>query len=97
MLIFTYADWCGHCKTFKPIWNQFKQKYGKVIDMREVNADKDASIIENLNVSGFPTVILLNGKRIEMDGPRTMEGLESFVLKNLNPHVNDDLKKYRSK
>ena len=23
-LILFYADWCGHCSTFKPIWNKLK-------------------------------------------------------------------------
>jgi len=84
MLILASATWCGHCKSFKNIWSQFKQKYGNVIDIRELDADKNPKIIKELKVQGFPTIILLNnGKRIEYNGPRTMSGLESFVKDNL--------------
>ena len=26
-LLFFYADWCPHCKTAKPIWNDLKTEY----------------------------------------------------------------------
>ena len=26
-VFFFYVDWCPHCKTAKPIWNQFKEKH----------------------------------------------------------------------
>ena len=27
-----YADWCGHCKTFKPEWFGFKGAYQQLKD-----------------------------------------------------------------
>lgn len=96
MLILAKATWCGHCRSFAPIWEQFKKKYSSVLDLREVDADKDKDVIQELEISGFPTILLLNGHRVEFDGPRTMAGLEDFVKQNLNPHIKDDLKKYRS-
>jgi thioredoxin-like negative regulator of GroEL len=97
MLIFCYADWCGHCQKFKPTWNGFKSKYAPVLDIRELNADQDKQEIGNLGVRGFPSVMLLNnGKRTNFEGPRTMAGLEQFVKTNLNTHLNDNLKNYRN-
>jgi len=98
MLIFAYADWCGHCKNFKPTWNAFKNKYQNVLDIREVNADQDKNQITNLGVRGFPTVLMLNkGKKVKFEGERTMAGLEKFVKQNLNGHLNDNLNNYRNK
>lgn len=98
MLILAYADWCGHCQAFKPVWNEFKAKYGKVIDIRELNADKDKNIIQHMQIKGFPTIILLkDGIKHEFNGQRDMKSLEQFVKEELNPHVNENLKNYRSK
>lgn len=84
MLILGYADWCGHCKQFKPTWDEFKNKYQKVIDIREVNADKQQNVMKQLEIKGFPTVLLLkDGQRHEYSGPRTVDGLEKFVKQTL--------------
>ena len=97
MLVLAYADWCGHCKSFKPIWNKFKEKYQNVLDIREVNTDSDKTIMKNLGVNGFPTVIMLeNGVKHDFNGPRTLEGLEKFTKNVVNSHLNDNLKNYRS-
>jgi len=98
MLILGYAEWCGHCKTFKPTWNEFKRTYDKVIDIREVEADKDPAIMKELGINGFPTIIMLvNGKKIEYtEKGREFIDLENFVKKNLNPHLKSKLANYRS-
>ena len=98
MLIFAYADWCGHCQNFKPIWNQFKTKYAKILDIREVNADKDKAVIQNMGVRGFPTIVMLhNGTKHEFEGPRTVQGLENFVKNVVNSHTKENLKNLRSR
>jgi len=98
MLVLAYADWCGHCKTFKPIWNDFKRKYGKVLDVRELNADKDGETIKEMNIQGFPTIFMLKGGyRHEFEGQRNIAGLEKFVKGVTNDHLKDNLKTYKSR
>lgn len=82
-LVLFYADWCGHCKKFKPIWEETADeinKGGKKI-MISVNVgekdDMSSKLSEKYQVDGFPTVIIFsNGKMSgSYDGPRTKEGL----------------------
>ncbi len=59
-----YADWCGHCKHYKPIFNKFKNtiKNNSNIQIIEINADDDIPGKEELynkyNIDGFPTTVI---------------------------------------
>ena len=61
-LLLIYADWCGHCKTFKnDIWNKLANIKGRKISMAQVNENVLSHLkerIPDLNVDGFPTVTL---------------------------------------
>ena len=73
------ADWCGHCKHFKPTWADLKSKYDK-IKYNEYDADVNPDIIKNFNISGFPTIMLKhNNKMIEYNGDRDINSILSFV------------------
>lgn len=59
-----YADWCGHCKTFKPEWQQLEKELSNTnIITKKINGDsedkEDQDLMLKYNVSGFPTIILL--------------------------------------
>ena len=98
MLIFGYADWCGYCKQFMPVWQQFKNKYMPVLDLREVNDKRDAETVKALGIKGFPSIIYLDGnKKYEYQGERTIEGLEQFMRERANPHLKDNLRDYHPK
>lgn len=98
MLILAYSDSCPHCRNFKPIWNQFKNKYQNVIDIREVDTQnpKEAKIAQELGVRSIPKIYLLNnGKKHVFEGERNLANLEKFVKQHLNSHINDKLTAYR--
>ena len=68
-----YANWCGHCKTFKSIWNSLKpyfQKYN--IEFKDYEESLNSQIMEDNNINSFPTIIIeknginMNIKVIEM-------------------------------
>jgi len=96
MLVYFYKPGCPHCQNFKPIWSKFKTKYGKIIDMREINGETSPEIINKFDLRGFPAVYVLNGElRHEYDPEkRTMATLEKFVRDKYNPHLKDKLKDY---
>ncbi len=82
-LVLFYADWCGHCKQFKPVWEETASEINKggkkiMISVNVGGKDNESSkLSEKYGVDGFPTVIIFsNGsKSSSYDGPRTKEGL----------------------
>jgi thiol-disulfide isomerase/thioredoxin len=51
-IYFFYVDWCPHCKTAKPEWNNFKVQYnnkemnGYIIKCYDINCTEDNGTIE---------------------------------------------------
>lgn len=93
-----YADWCAHCKTFKPEWFKLKSAYNKVkydiknkykieLILNEYDNDISPQKITDAGVVGFPTIkIKYNDKTDDYIGDRTAKGL----FKKLIPESNDD-------
>ena len=89
-LMLFYADWCPHCKTAKPIWNDLKTQYqnktinGYQVIFTEVNCTSESAETEQMmnkyNIEGFPTIKLLkDGQIIEYDAKPTKETLNEFL------------------
>jgi thiol-disulfide isomerase/thioredoxin len=89
-LLFFYTDWCPHCKTAKPIWNDVKSEYenktinGYNIIFTEIDCSNETSEVEQMmnkyNVEGYPTIKLLkDGQIIEYDAKPSKETLSKFL------------------
>lgn len=89
-LLFFYADWCPHCKTAKPIWNDLKTEYqnktinGYHVVFTEINCSEESAEVEKLmnqyNVEGYPTIKLLkDGQVIEYDAKPSKDTLTQFL------------------
>jgi len=85
-----HADWCGHCQRFKPEWEKVKSlitdhnatNLNNKINYTEYEATKDADIIRQGGIEGFPTIMTqINGKTSEYKGGRTADAIMS-ALKN---------------
>lgn len=87
-----YADWCPHCKNFKPNWNNLKNKYlGKVrfieINMTNPQDIKISPEVSKLNfvkdINKVPTLYIeKDNKMVEYDGKLDYESLDK-ILKEL--------------
>ena len=89
-VLFFYADWCPHCKTAKPIWNDLKAEYenktinGYKVLFTEVNCSEENAEVDKMmnqyNVEGYPTIKLLkDGQVIEYDAKPSKETLTQFL------------------
>jgi thiol-disulfide isomerase/thioredoxin len=89
-LLFFYTDWCPHCKTAKPVWNDIKEEYqnkrinGYKVIFTDVNCTNDSADIEQMmdkyKVEGYPTIKLLkDGQIIEYDAKPSRDTLVQFL------------------
>jgi thiol-disulfide isomerase/thioredoxin len=89
-LLFFYTDWCPHCKTAKPVWNDIKAEYqnkrinGYKVIFTDVNCTNDSADIEEMmdkyKVEGYPTIKLLkDGQIIEYDAKPSRDTLVQFL------------------
>ncbi len=89
MLLF-YVDWCPHCKTAKPEWEELKAEYeGKNINgynlvFTEHNCTSETAEIEELmnkySIEGYPTIKLVKDNQvIEYDAKPTKSTMEQFL------------------
>ena len=77
-----YADWCGHCKTFHPIWKKIK-KANKDVTFYEFEASESLSDLETkigkIDVQGYPTILKYDGKIEYFEGERTFENINNWI------------------
>ena len=83
-LVLLHMNGCGHCKTLMPKWNEAKNENDSNVQMfeYEMNDPKGKELCSKHDVSGFPTIIVVDNKGNKLgdyDGERTKEGILSFL------------------
>ena len=90
-IYFFSADWCPHCKTALPEWQNFSQNYngkevnGYVINCVNINCTDNTDVnveeyIQKYNIEGYPTIKMIkDNKIIDFDAKVTNTALNSFV------------------
>lgn len=98
-----FAEWCGHCKTFKPEWEKFKKiintQKGSNINVTfheyENNIiDKNPTLgkINGKNIQGYPTIkitVSSGNQKIEYeyDGKRNANELLQHIVKTASKKI----------
>jgi hypothetical protein len=83
-LLLIYADWCGHCGTFKKdIWKKLEATKGRKLPMAQINESVLQHLkaeIPGLKIDGYPTVSLIGKdmKAAEMNDPATGEATNAL-------------------
>lgn len=85
------VDWCPHCKTAVPIWNEMAKEYnGKIIGGYKVNFEtvdctreddlEIKQIQSQFNIDSYPTIKLVKDNQIiEYDAKPNKETLQQFL------------------
>lgn len=58
-MLFVFANWCGHCHRFMPIFNELQKQLGSdfpLVALEDTELKKNAKLSQDLNVQGFPTI-----------------------------------------
>lgn len=78
-----YADWCGHCKNFMPVWEQLKSDFEqKGIDYEE-HESQETDIMEKFGITGFPTIKIMQDNIVsEYNGIRDRDAILNYVGAN---------------
>ena len=79
---FYYADWCGHCKPVKPVYEEWMKKTPLAGNFKLAMVESK-DVPKNVGIKGFPTFIFTktDGTTVEYSGSRDPAGWEAF-LKN---------------
>jgi len=54
-----FADWCGPCKLFAPIFKRVAAAYEDRVDFAAVDADEQPELAAHFDVSNFPTILAI--------------------------------------
>jgi len=75
------ADWCGHCRGFKPTWEKLQNDMSDKINFVTYDADKNKDKINEYKIDGFPTLVLKtkDNKAVEYVGSRDLDALKEFI------------------
>lgn len=86
-LLLFYADWCGYCQKFKPEWEQIVETLKDTpIDAVAINGDENPDLVKQLNVPGFPFIIVEsgNGQMFPYEGERNADAVLHFLFHGQN-------------
>lgn len=91
MFTLYYVDWCPHCKTVKPMFEEFAKNGfvtigGKNVQVRAIECEKQSKEAEGKPIKGYPTFLFetAEGKSVEYQGDRSPEAWMKFLEQQLS-------------
>ncbi|MEC0093933.1 thioredoxin [Paenibacillus macquariensis] len=80
-----WAPWCGPCRMFGPILEEYDSEKQDDVRILKANVDECAETGSQFGIMTIPTTILFkNGKAIDKEiGVLSKEGLKQFISSNI--------------
>lgn len=81
VLVDFFAEWCGPCKTMKPVLDQLKQRVGASVTVLKIDIDKNPAVAAHFQIQGVPTFMLFQKGKIlwRQSGAMPLQQLEAAI------------------
>jgi len=73
VLVDFWADWCGPCRMFSPIVDEFAEENAGAVKVGKVNVDEQPDLASRYGVMSIPTAILFK----DGEAASTLVGVQS--------------------
>jgi len=85
-----YATWCPPCKHLVPILDRLATEFSGKIKFVKVNSDEEYQLSETYQVTGLPTVVLIDGGQTvgQFSGLPDESALRNELTKWVNSRAN---------
>jgi thiol-disulfide isomerase/thioredoxin len=87
IIVLVYANWCGHCHTFKPRFDKAANSGNSQVAASiesEALSSINASLPKPISVDGYPSLIVVGEKGNQIAPMNTPQGEEVEVVNKLN-------------
>ena len=83
-LVDFFAEWCGPCKTMKPVLETVKGRMGEQLSILKIDIDKSPNAVAAYQIQSVPTLILFKGGQIKwrQSGALSIQQLTEVLLRH---------------
>ena len=83
-LVDFFAEWCGPCKTMKPVLETVKGRMGEQLSILKIDIDKSPNAAAAYQIQSVPTLILFKGGEIKwrQSGALSIQQLTEVLVRH---------------